>query len=254
MKEIIINRKGLKMAVLIEEVEKPKGISFLMHGFGSFKEHPLLEEASNILRNNGYTTIRFDATNSIGESDGKLEDGTTTGYFNDLEDVISWAKSRDWYKEPFSLVGHSLGGYCVSAYTANNPSEVKVLMLFSSIVSGKLFQETDEIRPILKEWKERGIREWESSSSPGVIKRSKYAFIEDGLNHDLLKIVDKIKCPVLLIAGEKDTTVPVEYQKLLADKLENKEFYIIKDGDHNLKNKEKSQELHNIIISFLKKI
>lgn len=254
MKEIIKNRKGLKIVVLIDKAEKQKGISFLMHGFGGVKEHPLLEEISKILIDNGYTTIRFDATNSIGESDGRLEDGTVTGYFNDLDDVISWAKSQNWYQEPFIMAGHSLGGYCVAVFAANNPEKVKSIILFSCFISGKLFQETDEIRPILKEWKERGVREWESSSSPGIIKRSKYDFIEDSLNHDIFKFVDKIKRPVLLIAGEKDTTVPVEYQKSLADKLDNKEFYIIKDSDHNLKNKEKSQEINNIINEWLRKL
>lgn len=253
MKLIIKNRSGLKMSVLVERVNKQKGLVFIMHGFGSFKEHPLLEEASKIFRDNGYTAVRFDATNSIGESDGKMEDGTVTGYCEDLQDVINWGKSQDWYSEPFVLVGHSLGGYCVSAYTAGNPGEVKGMILFSSFISGELFQETEEIKPIIKNWRETGMREWTSLSSPGVIKRVKYAFIEDSLKHDLLKIAGKIKCPVLMVAGENDKNVPVEYQKMACDKLENKEFHIIKDGGHNFKNKEKSREMHDIIDVWCKK-
>lgn len=71
------------MAALIEETDKQKGMSFFMHGFGSFKEHPLIEESSRILRNNGYTTVRFDTTNSIGESEGQLEDGTVIYIINE---------------------------------------------------------------------------------------------------------------------------------------------------------------------------
>lgn len=236
------------MAVIVEEVINQKGLVFLMHGFGSTKEYKLLEIIAKIFNDKRFTVIRFDTTNSIGESEGKLEDGTMTGYFEDLEDLLKWSKSKKWYQEPFSLIGHSLGGYCVANYTANNQNKVNNIILISSVVSGKLFQETDEINPILKEWKEKGIREWESSSSPGVIKRSKYNFIEDGLNHDLLKIIDKIECSVLMIAGEKDKTVPVEYQKMLFDKINSqKQLYILKDGDHNLKGKEDSQELFDII-------
>jgi alpha-beta hydrolase superfamily lysophospholipase len=249
----IENRKGLKIAVLIEEVKNQKGLVFLMHGFGSFKEHKLLEKTARIFNEEGFTAIRFDATSSIGESEGDIEDGTMTGYLEDLEDVIEWAKLQKWYKEPFSLVGHSLGGYCVVAYGAANQNKVNNLILFNSVISGKLFQETEEIKPILKEWKENGVREWESLSSPGVKKRQKYIFIEDGLNHDLLKIVDKIKCPVLMIAGEEDKIVPVEYQKMLFDKINSKkQFYIVEDGNHDLKDKEDSQELFEVINNWIK--
>ncbi len=104
--------------------------------------------------------MRFDTTNSIGEGGGKMEDGTVTGYCEDLEDIIRWAKTHSWYQEPFFLIGHSLGGYCVAAYAAKNINKVEGLILISPFVSGKLFQETDEIRPILDEWKKKGIREW----------------------------------------------------------------------------------------------
>lgn len=249
----IKNRKGLKMVVLVEEIENQKGLVFLMHGFGSFKEHPLLVEVAKIFNENNFTTVRFDTTNSIGEGGGKMENGTVTGYCEDLEDEIGLSRPDSWYQEPFILIGHSLGGYCVAAYAAKNINKVKGLILISPFISGKLFQETDEIRPILDEWRKKGIREWESSSSPGVIKRLKYDFIEDGLNYDLLEYADRIKCPILLISGEKDITVPLEYQKLLFEKLKTKkEHFVVKDGDHNLKNKEKSQELYNIISSWIR--
>jgi pimeloyl-ACP methyl ester carboxylesterase len=141
-----------------------------------------------------------------------------------------------------------LGGYCVTAYSINNPEKINNLILFGSVISGKLFQKTDKIKPLLRDWKEKGIREWESSSSPGVIKKSKYVFIEDGENHDLLKIADKIKCPVLMITGENDESIPVDHQKMLFNKINSKkQFYILKDGDHNLKGREDSLELFDLI-------
>jgi hypothetical protein len=36
--------------------------------------------------------VLFDTTHSFGESGGNYEDATTTQYYQDLEDVISWAK------------------------------------------------------------------------------------------------------------------------------------------------------------------
>jgi len=252
-KLFIKNRKGLKMAVLIDETDNQKGLVFLMHGFLDFKERKILEKTAKIFKEKDFTVIRFDATSSLGESEGKMEDGTMTGYLEDLEDVLKWAKQKEWYREPFYLVGHSLGGYCIANYAAFNPTDVKGLILFSSVVSGKLFQETDEIRPILKEWKEKGIRVWDSLSSPGITKKSKYIFIEDGMNHDALKFADKIKCSVLMVTGEKDTVVPVEYQKMLFDKINSqKQFYVVMGSDHPLEAVEDLKSLFETINNWIK--
>jgi len=252
MSNFIKNRKGLKMAVVVSEIENQKGLVFLMHGFLGFKEQPLLLEVEKIFRKNNFTTVSFDTTNSIGESDGKMEDGTMTGYSEDLEDVINWSKSQKFYQELFFLVGHSLGGYCVANYAVKNKN-VKNLILLGPVVSGELFQETNDIKEILEEWKETGMRVWESRSNPGVIKKSSYRFIEDGRNHDLLKTAQNIKCPVLIIGGDIDEVIPLEHQKMLFDKIESrKEMHIIKNGDHNLETKENLEELSNIINNWIK--
>jgi len=93
-KTFIKNRKDQKIAVLIEKPEHPKGLVFVMHGLSGFKEQPHIEAYANAFFENGYTAIRFDTTNTFGESDGNYEDATTTNYYEDLEDVINWAKSQ----------------------------------------------------------------------------------------------------------------------------------------------------------------
>ncbi|MDP2820782.1 MAG: alpha/beta fold hydrolase [bacterium] len=252
-KEKIKNRKGLNVVVLVEQAKKQENLVFLMHGFGSFKEFPLIEEIARIFKANNFTVVRFDATNSIGESDGELQDGTITGYCEDLNDVIIWAENQEWHQEPFLLAGHSAGGYCVSEYAAENPKEVKALAIFSPFISGKLFIETDEIKAVLPEWEKTGIRKWESSSSQGVIKKSGYQFIEDSLKLNILDSADKIKCPVLFVSGGKDLIIPIKDQKLFFDKLNTqKDFYLIKGADHNLKNEENFQDLRKIVENWSK--
>ena len=250
-KIIIKNRYNLNIVILINKPKEAKGLVFLMHGFGSFKEHPLIELSEKIFNNNGFTTVRFDTTKSIGESDGEMKDGTLTSYYEDLEDVLTWASKQDCYKEPFYLVGHSAGGYCVANYTIKNQEKVKKTILFSPLVSGKLHKETDRIKLIINKWKEKGIREWESSSSPGVIKQSKYDYIEDSLSHDLLKDAEKIKCPVLLISSEDDVIIPINHQKLLAEKIKGISFSVIKDSDHNLSEESTLQEVFKIVNNFI---
>ena len=98
-KESILNRKGQKVVVLIDEKKKSKGLAFVMHGLSGNKEQPHIQVIAKSFAGNGYTVVRFDTTNTFGESDGNYEDATITNYYEDLEDVISWASKQKWYKE-----------------------------------------------------------------------------------------------------------------------------------------------------------
>ena len=184
-KLFIKNRKGQNVAVLVEQPDQPdppKGLAFIMHGLSGFKEQPHIALYAQTFLENGYTAVRFDTTNTYGESDGKYEDATLTNYFEDLEDVISWAKQQPWYSEPFCLVGSSLGGICTALYAQKHPERIKAIAPTSTVVSGKLSIESKEGRGIdMEEWKRIGYAEQESISKPGLMKRLKWANIEDRL-------------------------------------------------------------------------
>jgi len=253
-KEIILNRKGQKISVIVEKSENQKGLVFVMHGFGGFKEQPHIKTIADSFKEKGYTTIRFDTTNTIGESDGKLELATLTNYYEDLEDVIGWAEKQEWYQEPFCLAGHSLGGFCISFYTENHPLKVKALAPISTLVSGESFIKAFKAKFDLEDWKRCGYREWESSSSPGLIKRSNYSFVVDLLKYDLLERIDRIKVPVLLVIGEKDTDVLPKHQRILFNALNaQKEMHIIKGAEHTFKDEIHLKELKSIFQDWIEK-
>lgn len=240
------NRKGLDMAVVIDEAENSRGVVFLMHGFLSFKEHPLLSETAKIFKENNFTTILFDTTNSFGESYGEMEDATITGYSEDLEDLIGETRKRKWYRTIF-LVGHSMGGYCVADYAARN-KDVKSLILFTPKVMGDIPNEAEK-----EELERRGFVEWESHSSPGIFKRKGCKYFEEEKNCNLLKIAENIKCPVLIISGDNDKVIPIEQQRMLFDKLNGKKkIHIVENGDHNLEGWEKSKEMADLIKNWIK--
>lgn len=87
-KLFIKNRKEQNISVIIERNESQKGLAFVMHGLSGFKEQTHIETIANAFKEKGFTTVRFDTTNTFGESDGRYEDATTTNYYEDLEDVI----------------------------------------------------------------------------------------------------------------------------------------------------------------------
>ena len=75
-KIFIKNRLGQKICVLVEKIESQKGLVFIMHGLGGYNEQPRIIVFAESFQKCGYTTIRFDATNSLGESDGQYKDST----------------------------------------------------------------------------------------------------------------------------------------------------------------------------------
>lgn len=236
-KLFVKNRKGQKIAVLIEKPENPKGLAFVMHGLGGFKEQPHIQIFAEAFLENNYTVVRFDTTNTFGESEGNYEDATTTNYYGDLEDVINWAESQDWYQEPFCLAGHSLGSICTALYAERYPEKVKALAPISTVVSGRLSMQTPKYKASAEEWERTGWKSESSESIPGLVKRLRWSHMEDRLKYDLLPDAHKLTIPVLLIAGDQDDGTPPEHQRLLYEKLPGKkEIHIIKNADHNFRN------------------
>ena len=235
MKLAIKNRKGQKIVVLVEEAINQKSLAFVMHGLGGFKEQSHVQTFSDAFRENSYTVVRFDTTNTFGESDGKYEDATITNYYEDLEDVIAWASGQSWYQESFCLIGHSLGGICTALYAEKHPEKVKALAPISTVVSGKSSAQAAKHQKYMEEWRRTGWREYRSETNPNRIKRLPWSHMEDRLKYDLLPEVGNLTMPALMIVGEYDDSTPPEHQKILFDKLPGKkELHIIRGGAAHL--------------------
>ena len=258
MKKLFIeNRKRQKISVIVEKSENQNGLAFVMHGLGGFKEQTHINTFAASFRDAGFTVIRFDTTNTLGESDGNYERATTTNYYKDLEDVVSWASKQEWYQEPFFLAAHSLGGICIALYAENFPAKVKGLAPISTVVSGKMVLEKPSLtrNNKLKEWKDSGWKEAMSISKPGVIKRLPWSHMEDRMKYDLLENVDKLTMPVLLIVGEEDDTTPVEQQKVLFDALPGeKEIHIIQGASHTFRDENHLKQIKEMFDNWIRKI
>lgn len=255
VKITINNRKKQNLALRIQPQDKQKGLTFIAHGLGGFKEQRHIETFANTFKEAGYTVVRWDAANTIGESDGNMEEASITSYLEDMEDVIKWSKEQAWYEEPFVLCGHSLGGIITILYSEKYPEKVKGLAPISTVVSGKLTLENTPKKK-LKEWKKEGIMYEESVSKPGVIKSLKWAFIEDILKYDVIEEVNKITMPVLLIVGERDKSTPVEHNKLFYNAVPSnkKELHIIKSAPHSFRRLEQLQEIKDIFLKWIASI
>ncbi len=254
MKTFIKNRHDQKLSVVVELADKPRGIAFLMHGLGGFKDQPQIRAFAEAFLDENYSVISFDAANTLGESEGSIEEASITTYYSDLEDVIDWAQTQDWYREPFILLGHSLGGICTALYAEKHPEKVSALAPLAAVISGRLSLENlDE--DFIETWKKSGWLIKESNSKPGQFKRIPWSEAEDRVKYDLLPEVTKLTMPVLLIVGELDDTTPLKHQQLLFDKLPGqKELHVIKGSKHTFRNSEHLKEIQVIIKKWLEKI
>lgn len=251
-KIFIKNRKGMKISVLVELVDNPKGLAFVMHGLGGYKEAKYVRVIAESFISKENNVVTFDTTNTLGESDGSYENATTTNYYEDLTDFIEWAKKQKWYKEPFYLAGQSLGGICIALYAENNPKQIKALAPISTVISGALSNNTPNFKRYAKEWQRTGWKITESQSRPGTIKKLKWQFVEDKMKYDLLPKSKNLKMPVLMIVGEKDDTTPYEQQKLFYDTLPGKkEIHIIKGAEHTFVEDKHLKELKTIFDKWL---
>jgi len=258
MKQFIKNRKNQKLVLLVDVSPNQKGLAFVMHGLGGFKEQAHIKAFADAFKEEGLTVVSFDTTNTLGsgESEGKYEDATTTNYYEDLEDVIKWVKNKSWYQEPFWLAGHSLGGISIVLFAEKYPQKVKALAPISTVVSGKISFDSPKYRgnDILKKWKETAWRIEESKSQPGIIKKLKWSHMEDRLKYDVLPDAQKLKMPVLLIVGDQDDSTPPEHQKMLFGRLPGKkEIHIIKGAPHTFYEENHLSEIKRIFKKWIEK-
>lgn len=254
-KFFITNRKGQKISVLLEVHPQQRGLAFVMHGLGGFKEQPHLVAVSTVFAEAGYTVVRFDTTNTSGESDGAYEDATVTNYYQDLEDVLAWAATQQWYQEPFVLFGHSVGAMCVALYAQNHLEKIKALVPCATVISGTLSMQTKKFLETEKEWRATGWRITQSESKPGLVKRLRWSHMEDRLRYDLLLSVHKLTMPTLMIVGETDDATPPEHQKIFFNALPGpKELHIIPDAPHTFHDESHLAQLAHIVRFWIQKL
>lgn len=251
MKQFIKNRNNQNISVVTEMAKNPKGLVFVMHGLGDSKDSDHIKTFSQCFLDNDYNVVRFDVRNTFGESEGKFEDANITNYYEDLEDVINWSKSQDFYQEPFILCGHSLGAICSAFYAENYPEQVKALAPFSTPVNADLSKK-NYTKEELVNWEKNGfiVEDWGDFEV-----KIKWSYMKEKEKYDLLKKVEKLKMPVLLIVGELDDTTLPENQQILFTALPGeKELHIVKSAPHTFRDKNHLGEVYSILSRWVEKI
>jgi len=257
-KHTLQNRKGQKIIGVLEKPSgKIRGTCIVQHGYSGFKEQNHIQVIKDAFLENGFITFNFDTTNSFNESEGEFEDATLGLHYEDFEDVVKWVQEQNWFQRPLALTGHSMGGYAVARYAEEYPDEVNLLIPVAPVVSGELsFEAHERFEPgDMEQWKQSGVKEVESSSIKGLVKRMPWSSMEERLGHNLLQNVGKLTMPTLLVVGSEDKSCPPDHAKQLFDAIPdgNKEFKLIEGAPHTYRDKEDLVEVKGVIVNWIKK-
>lgn len=257
MKHTITNRSGLKLVIQVDEPENPTGLVFVAHGLKGSRFEPHIQTVSEVFLAHSYRVVRFDATHSVGESDGDIYDVSFDHYYNDLVDVIDWAQGEDWYSEPFGVCGHSMGAQTAAWFAEHHPERISILLPLAPVVNYESY--ISYMPDGGREWRQAGYINLYSKVNDGNV-RVGWNAVESVKKYDLLPLAHNLTMPILDIVGSMDTTVPLTAQEKFLERTasDDKSLEVIEGAQHSYRNfesdtyGEEGEALRSILDNWLK--
>jgi pimeloyl-ACP methyl ester carboxylesterase len=194
-------------------------------------------------RQRGRAYVRFDYF-AHGESSGDFADGTISRWRNDAISVID-----SLTEGPQILVGSSMGGWLMVLAALARPERVAALV---GIASAPDFT-TDLLPKRLSDTQLRTLHDKGRIVLPSPYDPAGYlytsALVEDGDRNLVLRDATPLTCPVRLLHGMADESVPWQQSLKLAERLASTDVVLtlIKDGDHRLSRDEDLARLANTL-------
>lgn len=183
--------------------------ALLLHGFTGTKveAHRMFVKLARALASHGIATLRFDYRGS-GDSAGEFEDMTIRSEVADTLEAIKFlARHKRLNSRRLALIGLSMGGAVASYVAGREKGRIKTLVLWAPVAEGAGILDDLSTPDAVASLAETGITDHEGHLV-GV------AFVRQFADMKPLREVVKSKCPVLIIHGSKDETVPVHHADL----------------------------------------
>lgn len=258
MDTFIYTQKNEKIAVnILESVQENAPVVILEHGLAGFKEEGMMIAAQKAFENFNFTVVSFDARFGLGDSDGDLKEANFTHFIEDLDTVVAWVKTQEFYKGKLFLCGHSLGAGACFDYAIHQPQDVSGLVSMAAVVSGKLLlQSYLAHKPeFVQNWEKTKFVYREHPLYPHKNGYISYAHLQDAMRYHLVNDASKIKCPVLMICADRDISSTLDINRQFFDALSvPKEFVVVPNSSHTFKAKENQELLSQSIEKWLKNI
>lgn len=165
--------------------------------------------------------------------------------------------------ENIILIGHSMGGGISMLLAIEHPELVEALILVATSAKLSVAPETlDKARDNYEEFYAISPNRAFAEESPDALKQEyQKGLIDTGSAvcygdlmacnvFDIMKEVEKIHLPTLIISADKDIMTPPKYGEYLHQKIYGSEFHEIKGSGHFIM-QEKAHEFNSILEDFL---
>jgi pimeloyl-ACP methyl ester carboxylesterase len=181
-------------------------------------------------RKTGRAYVRFDYF-AHGASSGDFADGTISRWRDDAVAIID-----SLTEGPQIVIGSSMGGWIMVLAALARPARVAALVGIAAapdFTADLLPRRLSEAQ--LRELHERGRLVLPSEYDPAGYLYTK-ALVDDGNRNLVLRGTIPLTCPVRLLHGMADASVPWQHSLKLAGRLAGDDVTVtlVKDGDHRL--------------------
>lgn len=248
----------------LDENPTGKQTIFLFHGLGA-NSNSWQMQIPDLIRA-GYRVIAPDAP-GFGNSrkhNGKTQIAFTANLFSGLMEFLGLSH--------VALAGLSMGGAHALQFALDYPARVDKLVLINTFPKLKLSN------PIVFPYfatrmllvHTLGLKTQARTVAKRVFPKPDQDFLRQELvnqiqdadpssyrsamrslaRFDVINRLEDIRCPTLVISGERDTTVPLETQTIMANRIPGAVHKIISDAGHGV-TIEKYLEFNQILIDFL---
>ncbi|MBQ9212266.1 MAG: alpha/beta fold hydrolase [Clostridia bacterium] len=213
------------------KLEKPEGspekfpLVIVIHGFTGHMEEEHITAVARTFREMGFATLRVDMYGH-GHSEGTFENHTLYKWLTNALTVIDYARGLDFVSDLY-LCGHSQGGLTVMMAAAMKQDVIRGLIPLSpawmipegarqGTLLGQDF-DPDHIPDIIPAWGDRGL-------NGNYVRVAQTIHVEEA--------IDRYQGPVLIVHGDEDGAVPVEYAIRAAERYKNATLKIIPGDGH----------------------
>lgn len=225
----------------------PRGAILLVHGFLGYKDYGLFPFLAQSLADAGLIAHRFNLTTSgvtenyaTFERPDLFEQGTWNNNVIDIDAVIDAVHGGTLAGRgrPLILMGHSRGGVGVllaagRRFMAGREPLPAAVITTSAPSRAWRFAESQK-----REIMERGWLEV-TSSRTGQVLRVGRRFLDEQMadpeGHDIARHVAALRCPLLIVHGKADPTVPprdaAEIASMAGETVEHR-VEMVQGGDH----------------------
>ncbi len=225
---MIIMDDGIALQAELDMPEKADGklpVAVMIHGFTGYKEEYHILEVSKALNEAGYAVLRADMYGH-GKSGGEFRKHTLFKWMQNALTLIDYARSLD-FAEKVYLCGHSQGGLTAMLAAGLKHEQISGLIALSPAWM---------IPEIARDGSLLG-QDFDPVNVPDVLP----AWNGQVLDGNYIRVAQKIRVedyidaydgPVLVVHGDQDGAVPVEYGIRAAERYRNSRLVVISGDDH----------------------